>query len=198
MSGLEDSLDMAEEAHKLKKPEVLDAERKRQKEFNELLRSRSAEQPRYRRAEQPGEVISGIMPWYAIPLMLIFGLGTATIGVIVVPSIYLLIYSIIFAPTSSYTSSYPSASQMMRPIFHIFLIFLIGSGLGFVIGMGVAKGAEIAKNRNNSLRGIIGFISGIYSVIMLPLMQNGDFFTLGLLVLAIVIFSTVGTQTEKY
>ncbi len=153
MSGLEDTLDLAEEAYELKKPEVLDAERKRQKEFNEKLRYRSVEQPRYRRAEQPGEVISGIMPWYAIPLMLIFGLGTATIGAIVVPYIYLIIYSIISIPPTF--------------LMNVGLFAILFLGLGFVIGQAVALGAEKAKNRNYSLRGIIGFISGFFCFIIL-------------------------------
>ncbi len=45
MVGLESSMDLAESAKKIKKPEVADAERERQKKFYEQLRSRSAPVP---------------------------------------------------------------------------------------------------------------------------------------------------------
>lgn len=45
MVGIESTLEMSEEAKEVKKPEVADAERQRQKEFYAKLRSRSAEQP---------------------------------------------------------------------------------------------------------------------------------------------------------
>jgi hypothetical protein len=45
MVGLESSMDLAETAKKVKKPEVSDAERERQKEFYAKLRARKAEQP---------------------------------------------------------------------------------------------------------------------------------------------------------
>ncbi len=45
MVGLESSMDLAEGAKKVKKPEVADAERERQKEFYAKLRARKAEQP---------------------------------------------------------------------------------------------------------------------------------------------------------
>lgn len=45
MVGLESSMDLAEGAQKVKKPEVNDAERERQKEFYAKLRARKAEQP---------------------------------------------------------------------------------------------------------------------------------------------------------
>lgn len=45
MVGLESSMDLAESAKKVKKPEVTDAERERQKKFYEQLRSRSAPVP---------------------------------------------------------------------------------------------------------------------------------------------------------
>ncbi len=46
MVGLESSMDLAESAKEVKKPEVADAEKERQKEFYAKLRSRSAEQPK--------------------------------------------------------------------------------------------------------------------------------------------------------
>ncbi len=46
MVGLESSMDLAETAKKVKKPDVADAEKERQKKFYEQLRSRSAEQPK--------------------------------------------------------------------------------------------------------------------------------------------------------
>ncbi len=46
MVGLESSMEQAETAKKVKKPEVADAERERQKKFYEALRNRSAEQPK--------------------------------------------------------------------------------------------------------------------------------------------------------
>jgi len=46
MVGLESSMDLAEGAKKIKKPEVADAERERQKEFYAKLRARKAEQPK--------------------------------------------------------------------------------------------------------------------------------------------------------
>ncbi len=45
MVGLESSMDLAETAKKVKKPEVAEAEKERQKKFMEQLRSRSAPQP---------------------------------------------------------------------------------------------------------------------------------------------------------
>ncbi len=45
MVGLESSMDLAESAKKVKKPEVADAERDRQKKFMEQLRSRTAPVP---------------------------------------------------------------------------------------------------------------------------------------------------------
>ncbi|VVB96156.1 Uncharacterised protein [uncultured archaeon] len=45
MVGLESSMDLAESAKKVKKPDVADAERERQKKFYEQLRSRSAPVP---------------------------------------------------------------------------------------------------------------------------------------------------------
>ncbi len=45
MVGLESSMDLAESAKKVKKPEVADAEKERQKKFYEQLRSRSAPVP---------------------------------------------------------------------------------------------------------------------------------------------------------
>ncbi len=46
MVGLESSMDLAEGAKKVKKPEVSEAERERQKEFYAKLRARNAEQPK--------------------------------------------------------------------------------------------------------------------------------------------------------
>lgn len=46
MVGLESSMDLAESAKKVKKPEATDTERERQKEFYAQLRRRSAEQPK--------------------------------------------------------------------------------------------------------------------------------------------------------
>lgn len=46
MVGLESSMDLAEGAKKVKKAEVADAERQRQKEFYAKLRAREAEQPK--------------------------------------------------------------------------------------------------------------------------------------------------------
>ncbi len=46
MVGLESSMENAEAAKKVKKPEVDDAERQRQKEFYAKLRNREAEQPK--------------------------------------------------------------------------------------------------------------------------------------------------------
>lgn len=46
MVGLESSMDLAETAKKVKKPEVADAEKERQKEFYAKLRERKAEQPK--------------------------------------------------------------------------------------------------------------------------------------------------------
>jgi hypothetical protein len=46
MVGIESSMEQAETAQKVKKPEVADAERERQKKFYEALRNRSAEQPK--------------------------------------------------------------------------------------------------------------------------------------------------------
>ncbi len=46
MVGLESSMEQAETAKKVKKPDVADAERERQKKFYEALRNRSAEQPK--------------------------------------------------------------------------------------------------------------------------------------------------------
>ncbi len=45
MVGLESSMDLAETAKKVKKPEVDSAERERQKKFYEQLRSRTAPVP---------------------------------------------------------------------------------------------------------------------------------------------------------
>jgi len=45
MVGIESTLDLSEAAKKVKKPEVADAERERQKAFYAKLGSRSAEQP---------------------------------------------------------------------------------------------------------------------------------------------------------
>ncbi len=45
MVGLESAMELAEGAKKVKKPEVSDAERQRQKEFYAKLRARTAEQP---------------------------------------------------------------------------------------------------------------------------------------------------------
>ncbi len=45
MVGLESSMDLAESAKKIKKPEVDSAERDRLKKFNEQLRKRSAPVP---------------------------------------------------------------------------------------------------------------------------------------------------------
>ncbi len=45
MVGIESTLEMSESAKKVKKPEVADAERERQKKFYEALRARKAEQP---------------------------------------------------------------------------------------------------------------------------------------------------------
>lgn len=45
MVGLESSMEQAEEAKKVKQPDVADAERQRQKEFYAKLRARKAEQP---------------------------------------------------------------------------------------------------------------------------------------------------------
>ncbi len=45
MVGLESAMDLAESAKKVKKPEVAEAERERQKEFYAKLRTRTAEQP---------------------------------------------------------------------------------------------------------------------------------------------------------
>ncbi len=45
MVGLESSMDLAEGAKKVKKPEVDSAERERQKKFYEQLRSRTAPVP---------------------------------------------------------------------------------------------------------------------------------------------------------
>ncbi len=45
MVGLESSMEQAETAQKVKKPEVADAEKQRQKEFYAKLRARKAEQP---------------------------------------------------------------------------------------------------------------------------------------------------------
>ncbi len=46
MVGLESSMDTAAEAKKFKKPEVAEAEKKRQRKFYEQLRKRSAPQPK--------------------------------------------------------------------------------------------------------------------------------------------------------
>ncbi len=46
MVGLESSMDIAESAKKVKKPEDACTERERQKEFYAKLRGRSAEQPK--------------------------------------------------------------------------------------------------------------------------------------------------------
>ena len=45
MAGLDSAMDLAEGAKKVKKPEVDDAERERQKDFYAKLRARTAEQP---------------------------------------------------------------------------------------------------------------------------------------------------------
>ncbi len=45
MVGLDSAMEQAEGAKKVKKPEVADAERERQKEFYTKLRARKAEQP---------------------------------------------------------------------------------------------------------------------------------------------------------
>lgn len=45
MVGIESSMDLAEDAQKVKTAKVADAERKRQKEFYAKLRARTAEQP---------------------------------------------------------------------------------------------------------------------------------------------------------
>ncbi len=45
MVGLESSMEQAETAQKVEKPNVTDAERQRQKEFYAKLRARKAEQP---------------------------------------------------------------------------------------------------------------------------------------------------------
>ncbi len=45
MVGLESAMELAEGAKKVKKPEVADAERERQKAFYAKLRGRTAEQP---------------------------------------------------------------------------------------------------------------------------------------------------------
>ncbi|VVB54695.1 Uncharacterised protein [uncultured archaeon] len=46
MAGLDSAMDLAEDAKKIKKPEVADTERERQKEFYAKLRARKAEQPK--------------------------------------------------------------------------------------------------------------------------------------------------------
>ncbi|MBE0521563.1 MAG: hypothetical protein IBX39_04765 [Candidatus Methanoperedenaceae archaeon] len=46
MVEIQSAIEMAEEARKVKKPEVAAAEKKRLEEFNKQLRSRSAKQPR--------------------------------------------------------------------------------------------------------------------------------------------------------
>lgn len=46
MVEIQSAIEMAEEARKVKKPEVATAEKKRLEEFNKQLRSRSAKQPR--------------------------------------------------------------------------------------------------------------------------------------------------------
>ncbi len=46
MVGLESSMEQAEEAKKVEKPEVADAERAQQKQFYAKLRARKAEQPK--------------------------------------------------------------------------------------------------------------------------------------------------------
>ncbi len=46
MVGIESTLDLSEDAKKVKKPEVADAEKERQKKFYEALRARKAEQPK--------------------------------------------------------------------------------------------------------------------------------------------------------
>jgi hypothetical protein len=46
MVGLESSMEQAEAAKNVKKPEVAEAEKKRQKEFYAKLRARKAEQPK--------------------------------------------------------------------------------------------------------------------------------------------------------
>jgi len=45
MGGLDSAMELAEGAKNVKKPEVADAERERQKEFYAKLRARKAEQP---------------------------------------------------------------------------------------------------------------------------------------------------------
>ena len=45
MVGLESAMDLAESAKKVKKPEVDEAEKERQKKFMEQLRARTAPQP---------------------------------------------------------------------------------------------------------------------------------------------------------
>jgi hypothetical protein len=45
MVGLESAMELAEGAKKVKKPEVAEAERERQKEFYAKLRARKTEQP---------------------------------------------------------------------------------------------------------------------------------------------------------
>ncbi len=45
MVGLESSMELSEAAKKVKKPEVAEAEKERQKKFMEQLRSRSAPVP---------------------------------------------------------------------------------------------------------------------------------------------------------
>jgi len=46
MVGLESAMDLAENAKKVEKPKVSDAEKERQKEFYAKLRERKAEQPK--------------------------------------------------------------------------------------------------------------------------------------------------------
>ena len=46
MAGLDSAMDLAEDAKKVKKPEVADAERQRQTEFYAKLRERKAEPPK--------------------------------------------------------------------------------------------------------------------------------------------------------
>ncbi len=45
MVGLDSAMELAEGSKKVKKPEVADAERERQKDFYAKLRARKAEQP---------------------------------------------------------------------------------------------------------------------------------------------------------
>lgn len=45
MVGLESTMDLSEDAKKIKNPEVAAAEKKRQEEFMKQLRGRSAKQP---------------------------------------------------------------------------------------------------------------------------------------------------------